>query len=48
MNYTGYDLLWLFFIYSFLGWVLETVTAAAKQKRKNLRCIRGVQVRKVR
>ena len=33
MNYTGYELLWLFFIYSFLGWVLETVTAAAKQKR---------------
>ncbi|MFR4350344.1 MAG: putative ABC transporter permease [Roseburia sp.] len=33
MGYTGYELLWLFFIYSFLGWVLETVTAAAKQKR---------------
>lgn len=33
MNYTGYELLWLFFIYGFLGWVLETVVAAAKQKR---------------
>lgn len=33
MAYSGYELLWLFFIYSFLGWVLETVTAAAKQKR---------------
>lgn len=33
MIFTGYELLWLFFIYSFLGWILETVTAAAKQKR---------------
>lgn len=33
MKYTGYELLWLFFAYSFLGWVLETVVAAAKQKR---------------
>ena len=31
--YTGYELLWLFFFYSFLGWILETVTAAVKQKR---------------
>lgn len=33
MQYTGYELLWLFFVYSFLGWVLETATAAAKQKK---------------
>lgn len=33
MNYTGYELLWLFFIYSFLGWILETVVAATKQKQ---------------
>lgn len=32
MTYTGYELLWLFFIYSFLGWILETVTAAVRQK----------------
>lgn len=30
---TGYHILWLFFVYSFLGWVLETVVAAARQKR---------------
>ena len=33
MNYTGYELLWLFLCYSFLGWVLETVAAALRQKR---------------
>lgn len=33
MIYTGYELLWLFFIISFLGWILETVTAAVKQKK---------------
>lgn len=33
MIYTGYELLWLFLTYSFLGWVLETVVAALKQKR---------------
>lgn len=33
MIFTGYEILWLFFVYSFLGWILETVTAAAKQKR---------------
>ena len=25
-HYTGYELLWLFFIYSFGGWVLETIS----------------------
>lgn len=33
MTYTGYEMLWLFFVYSFLGWVLELVTAAIRQKR---------------
>ena len=33
MIYSGYELLWLFLVYSFLGWILETVTAAIKQKR---------------
>ena len=32
MEYIGYELLWLFFLYSFLGWILETVFAAVKQK----------------
>ena len=33
MIYSGYELLWLFFICSFLGWVLETAAGAVKQKR---------------
>lgn len=33
MHYYFYELLWLFIIYSFLGWVLETVGAAFKQKK---------------
>lgn len=33
MNYTGYELLWLFFTYSFAGWILETIFAAARQKQ---------------
>ena len=33
MGYSGYEWLWLFFAYSFSGWVLETVTAAVRQKR---------------
>ncbi len=33
MKYTGYELLWLLFIYSFLGWLLETVSAAIRQRR---------------
>ena len=28
-----YELLWFFFIYSFLGWILETVIAAWKQRK---------------
>lgn len=33
MIYTGYEFLWLFFMTSFMGWILETVTAAVKQKK---------------
>lgn len=33
MIYTAYELIWLFFIYSFLGWCLEVVYAAAGRKR---------------
>lgn len=33
MIYTGYELLWLFFVYSFFGWILETASAAMKQRR---------------
>ena len=32
MEYTGYELLWLFFLYSFAGWVLETVFATIRQR----------------
>lgn len=32
MRYSGFELLWLFFIYSFAGWVLETVFATIKQR----------------
>lgn len=31
--YTGYELLWLFFVYSFAGWILETVGAALKRRK---------------
>ena len=33
MHFTGYELLWLFFVYSFFGWVLETAGTAARQRR---------------
>lgn len=33
MIYTGYEMLWLFFTCSFMGWLLEVLQAAAKQKR---------------
>lgn len=32
MNFNVIELLWLFLTYSFLGWVLETITAAFKHK----------------
>lgn len=32
MPFTYSELLWLFFLYSFLGWVMETVVAAIKNK----------------
>ena len=31
--YTGYEIVWLFFCCSFLGWTLETASAAVKHKR---------------
>jgi len=31
MGFTGYDLMWLFFVYSFLGWIAETVVASYKK-----------------
>ncbi len=31
-HFTEYELLWLFFVYSFVGCVLETVFAAMQQK----------------
>lgn len=30
--YTVYEILWIFFLYSFLGWIMETVVAAIKQR----------------
>ena len=33
MNYTIFELLWLFLIYSFCGWLAETALAAVKQKK---------------
>lgn len=34
MGYTGFERLWLFFAFNaFSGWVLETVTAAVRQRR---------------
>lgn len=31
--YSGYELLWLFFAYSILGWIAETAMASGKKKR---------------
>lgn len=33
MNYSGYELLWLFFVYSFLGWLIETAVASGKHRK---------------
>ena len=33
MEYTFYQLLWFFLVYSFLGWLMETALAAAKKGR---------------
>lgn len=33
MGYSGFEWLWLFFTYSFLGWILETATAAVRRRR---------------
>lgn len=32
-HFTLYELLWLFFLYSFAGWILETVAATLKQRK---------------
>ncbi|MCM1183351.1 MAG: putative ABC transporter permease [Roseburia sp.] len=32
MAFTGYEFLFLFFVYSFLGWILEAVTTAVRHK----------------
>lgn len=32
MQYSGYELLWLFFTYSFLGWLVETAVASGRKK----------------
>lgn len=32
-HFTGYELLWLFFVYSFLGWILETAATTLKQRK---------------
>ena len=33
MVYSGYELIWLFFVYSFLGWLWETLAAALKKRK---------------
>lgn len=33
IQFTGYDLLWLFFIYSFVGWGLETAAATFMHRK---------------
>ena len=33
MGYTGYEIIWIFFCYSFTGWLLETIAAGVKQRR---------------
>lgn len=33
MKYTGIELLWLFLLYSFFGWALETAAGTIRQKR---------------
>ena len=33
MVYSGYELIWLFFVYSFLGWIWETLAAAFQKKK---------------
>lgn len=33
MDYTIWQVLWIFLVYSFLGWILETVTAAIRRRQ---------------
>ena len=34
--YSGYELIWLFFCTSFMGWLLETVSAATHSWQKTM------------
>ena len=34
--YSGYELIWLFFCTSFLGWLLESVSAATHSWQKTM------------
>lgn len=46
MIYTFFESLWLFLIYSFFGWLLETTVAAVNQKRfvnRGLALVRSTQ-----
>ena len=46
MGYTGFERLWLFFAFSFFGWVLETVTAAVrvcKQRSREWAVLRSLR-----
>ena len=36
MGYTGFERLWLFFAFSFFGWVLETAMAAVRKAGQNM------------
>lgn len=51
MNYTIYDYLGLFFLYAFLGWLLETTVAAVRKKHMvnrgflNGRCVPSTESR---
>ena len=33
MTQAFYNIIWLFFVYSFLGWLFETAVAAVKEKK---------------
>ena len=33
MNYTFFELMWIFFAYSFIGWILETVVGTVHRKQ---------------
>ena len=33
MNHTFFELVWIFFVYSFVGWVLETIVGTINRKQ---------------